>query len=252
MHLTQSVFIITLNPSGHEVQLLSDSLVREGLEPHLFSAVDGRIGKPDLEQLCPSHLVGVSKSSHTILTGSELGCYLSHLSAVQQAYDQGLSHVTILEDDVSVVEGMGNVIKEIAALPESYHFTRLMGLRPRARKIVRSLSETHSITRPVKGLFGTQGYTLNRAGMSHVLAAGANITYPIDVFYDQFWESGIRCFCVEPHVIEHIERPTNIVLPPERHIGKLKEKVALLKSSLKRRFYLLRHFGDFFPYSKNK
>ena len=250
MHLRQSVFIITLNPNSPDVQGLSDTLNKEGLEPYLFSAVDGRVDKPDLSQLCPSYLTGVSKSRGTILTGSELGCYLSHLSVIKKAYDQGLTHVTILEDDVSIVEGMGEIVKEISTLPESYHFIRLMGLRPRARKVVQVLSETHSLTRSTKGLFGTQGYTLNRIGMSYILGKGAKITYPIDVFYDRFWESGLRCFCVEPHVIQHIERPTNIVIPAKRYVGKFRSRVSLLKSSINRRLHLLLHFKDFFPYSK--
>ncbi len=250
MNATQTVFIITLHPQSPEVVSLESSLIKEGLEPCVFPAVDGRATLPSLDALSSQLKRQITKSSHTNLTGSELGCYLSHYSAIASAFDNNLTHVTILEDDVTLIAGLGDRIREMIKLPTQYHHIRFMGLRIRARKIVQPLGSSHNITRPIKGVLGTQGYILNREGMAKVLAHGADIVHPIDVYYDRFWDSGINTYCVEPYIIAHTERPSNIAHPISRYNGKLTEKVLRFKSSLNRQSHLIRHRRDFFPHSK--
>jgi glycosyl transferase family 25 len=188
------------------------------------------------------------------LTTSEVGCYLSHLRAIRQAYIQGDSHVCIFEDDVVAEPGLGDLIKDIALLSEDFHLVRLMALKIRKRKLLHKLPSGYTLTRPERGALGCQGYVLNRTGMKKMLNASTAIHMPIDKVVDSFFLYDLHCFSVEPHAIYEQLHHSTIV----KTAGKLDKRpwvkliwhLNKLYRSARRRLHYLKHYSAFYPTAK--
>lgn len=246
-------FIISLSPDNETARNLQNALARDGVDAEIFPAVDGRFDFPQL-------LKGESINQHKALTNrkaeltkSEVGCYLSHLRAIKTAYNSGLQHVAIFEDDVIAEAHIGDVMGAIENLGEGAHLVRLMSLKLRKRKKIKTLTGTYLLTRPMRGGLGTQGYIANRRGMEIILKHGSEISMPIDKLYDSFFLYNLRCYNVEPHVIYEKTHLTTIK-KTEGNISRnfeviLRWRLNKLYRSLRRHYYKFRHYSDFFPAS---
>lgn len=252
-----TIAIITLNPQSERLQELLSLLDDQGLTARTIQGVDGRKSFPPLagdERIDQNQSLRMQLVE---LTKSEAGCYLSHFRTIRGAYDEGLERICILEDDVLIEPDFKEVLSSAEQLPDKVEHLRLMGLKLHKRKNVCKLGKNHRLTRPVKGLCGTQGYVLNRSGMKKVLQSGSIIAKPIDKFYDHFWEIDLKSYCIEPHIIW--ERPiikSSITKLPrdksEKALGEFLRKHAVkLQRGLKRRAYILKHWSDFFPAVKS-
>lgn len=250
------ILIITLNAESENVQALQKSLRDQGLESKIFSAVDGRHETPRLEADESIDQELSFRQRLMTLSNSEIGCYLSHLRAIKEAYRTGANHICILEDDVNIEENFSSVLSAIIDLPEEFEFVRLMGLKIHKRKIIKNIGNV-KIVRPVKGLCGTQGYVLNRSGMKKVIKQGSKLTKPIDKFYDHFWKINLNAFCVEPHIIWEIPSQSSVKKMFGENIKstitqRLGYKTNKFMNSLSRNIYTILRFREFYPAKKIK
>ena len=246
-------WIIALNPDNPVAQDLKQALHEQQIEADIFPAVDGRRGMPQLQgnERLSQFLALVNRKA--ALTSSEVGCYLSHYRLIRHAYDSGLSHACIFEDDVVAEPGLGDLIRAVVALDEDAHLVRLMSLRVRKRKIVKPLGD-FTLVRPLRGALGTQGYIVNRTGMKKILDFGARIHMPIDKLYDSFFLFGLHCFSVEPHAIYEISRATTVAKTGEKSHTPLWANPAWrlykLYRSIRRYSYFLANVRQLTPASK--
>ena len=251
-----ATYIITLNPGGERAQKLLQSVQRQGINAAFFPAVDGRQGMPELLEGESIEQQRSMNQRLTHLSGSEVGCYLSHLRAIRLAYESGFAHACILEDDIDIEPAFGQVLTLLLDQPEQREFIRLMGLKRQRRKILEKIGGEHTLTRPLKGVLGTQGYLINRAGMLKVLTCGSAIAKPIDKFYDHFWESDLQAYCVEPHLIWEQPNTSSIAHTLNEKSPSLWQYLIYKGNkfwrSVRRRIYLRRHRQAFFPAEKSK
>lgn len=254
--MTIAACIIALNPENPVAIELQRYLREQGFETFIRDAVDGRKEMPTLqgqEQLS-QHKALIYRRAE--LTTTEVGCYLSHYRAIRDAYDTGLSHVCVFEEDIVAEPGLGDVIRDIAQLDESAHLVRLMLRKVSKRKIVKQLPSGYTLASPVRGALGAQGYVVNRAGMKKILDFGATIYMPIDKLYDSFFLYGLNCFTVEPHPVYELMRPTSVRKPPKAknlpiHMI-LRWHLHRLERSFHRRVHYALHFSRYFPAAKPK
>ena len=94
--------LITLNPDCPKVLELLERLQTAGLNVEIFPAVDGRGQLPKLEKDEVLDQQRATRYRGEPLTGSEIGCYLSHLRAVKRAAQLNWPHVCIFEDDIEL------------------------------------------------------------------------------------------------------------------------------------------------------
>lgn len=254
--MTINAWIIALNPQNPVALDLQRTLIEQGINAEIKPAVDGRQTMPTLqgrEQLSQRKALIYRKAP---LTSAEVGCYLSHYRLIQQAWDQGLSHICLFEDDVAAEPGLGDLLRGIVALDDSAHLVRLMSLKIRKRKIVQELPGGYTLVRPLRGALGTQGYVVNRAGMERILAFGATIYLPIDKLYDNFFLYDLNCFSVEPHAVYEIVRPTSVKKAGAKKNNNwmlnLHWQMSKLMRSIRRRIYYIAHYKHFHPASKPK
>ncbi|WP_020412244.1 glycosyltransferase family 25 protein [Microbulbifer variabilis] len=251
-------WIISLHPEGGTVYNLLETLKSQRLRTALVSGVDGRSALPRFEGdevLCNR----TTRWRHLCaLKNSEVGCYLAHLRAIRLAYQTGLNRVCILEDDVQLEPDFGKILAELERLPEEIEMIRLMGLKVRKRKIIKTLNDgIHKLVRPERGWCGAQGYLLNRKGMEKILGHANRIFEPIDKVFDHFWQFDLKLYGVEPHLLWETAHTSSIV---KSNVGRAKvarwlywvHPFGKLWRSVERHIYLLRHYQAFYPAQKPK
>lgn len=247
-------WIISLNPKKAEAVELKHLLKCKKVEAEIIPAVDGRKAMPALTQ---DEAIDQNKAlinRKAPLTSSEIGCYLSHLRAIKKAYQEGLNHIAIFEDDVIAEENLAELLDAIETLDDDAHLVRLMSLKRRERKELKQLTPEYKLTRPLRGALGTQGYVLNREGMKRILNFGSTITMPIDKLYDSFFLFGLKCYSVEPHAIYEKAHPSTI----KKTQGQLDSSLSTiilwrlnkLFRSIKRHTHRIKHRTEFSPASK--
>lgn len=248
-----NIKIITLNPESANVQELRRQLAEQGLQSTCFPGVDGRKGMPELE---PDESINQARSLKMNLiemTSTEVGCYLSHLRVINEAYKAGTPRLCVLEDDVLIENTFKSVLLKILELPDEVEFVRLMGLKMHKRKLVIKLDESNYLTRPVKGLCGAQGYVINRAGMKKVIDVGCNISEPIDKFFDHYWDIPLKCYGIEPHLIwERPRKGSSVAKQSRDHASKplgksIQKHLVKLVRGFRRRSYMMKHWREFSP-----
>ncbi|RLU02907.1 MAG: glycosyltransferase family 25 protein [Ketobacter sp.] len=248
-------WVISLDDQNQTARNLIDYLQQNQVDVELFPAVDGRGRLPELHDNESLNQAKARAHRRRDLTSSEIGCYLSHLRAIRKAYEQGVEYVALFEDDVIAEPDLASTIKELATLPKEFHMVRLMELKPTKRKVIKQLGNQHWLTRPLRGTLGTQGYVLNRQGMELVLDYGSEVCMPIDKLYDNFFMFGLHCYAIEPHVIHetpsssNVSKAGNLLSSP---LAILRWQMFKLHRSLRRRFYLLRHYSEMMPAEKCK
>lgn len=247
-------WIIALNPDNPIALALQKTLLAEGFDAEISRAIDGRHAMPPLQpgEKLSQKLALVHRRAK--LTSSEVGCYLSHYRLIKQAYENGLSHVALLEDDVVAEPGLGDAMRRILELDDTAHLVRLMALKIRKRKVVQALNDQFNLVRPIRGSLGTQGYIVNREGMARIVKSGARIFMPIDSFYDSFFVFDFNCYGIEPHAIYELGGPSNITKTKGGIDKRLSVTVGWrlykLFRSVMRRWYNLRHRSELTPATK--
>lgn len=251
-------YVITLNPQSERVQTLLANLQAAGVPAEPYIGVDGRKGMPATEGeevLATRETLWRHKCQ---LTSSEVGCYLSHYRLIRRAYAQGHERICILEDDVELEPDFADVFPQLTALPEEFEMVRLMGLKIRKRKIIKTLADgKHQVIRPERGLLGTQGYLINRRGMEKFLGHACRIFEAIDKVYDHFYEYDLRMYGVEPHIILEVAQPSSIIKSNRTRAEvplwvKLFYPIGKGLRSQQRHRYLRKHNDEFYPAERPK
>ncbi len=252
--MTLKTWIITFDPQKPQVTQLKSQLEAKDIVVDCFPAIDGRKQLPvlqDDERLVP---VKALLNKRSLLSASEVGCYLSHYRAIKQAYTEGFDYVCLFEDDVVAEAGLGQLIHDLMAQPVALDMVRFMALKQRKRKVVRPINSRYTLVRPQRGALGTQGYLLSRQGMQKVLSYGAQITMAIDKFYDSFFLFNLHCYSVEPHAIYELAQPSSIVKNfsslDRRLWVRLGWRLNKLHRSIWRHCHRLAHYGEFHPAAK--
>ncbi len=232
---------------------LHHSLTNAGIVHDFFPAIDGRKTSPALQDDERLDYRKTLLRHRRLLTGSEIGCYLSHYRAIKKAYSIGFQRLCLLEDDVVLEPGFADVLRALESRPEHEEMIRLMGLRMRRRKVISIIGNTgHQLVRPDRGWCGTQGYVINRPGMEKVISWAKNIFEPIDKLYDHFWEYGLQVYGIEPHVLYELDHPTSVAKSSSSPVSiplilRLLHPIHKLFFSRSRHAYLARHHDAFEP-----
>lgn len=203
--------LINLDRSPDRLATMSERLDRLGLNWQRVVAVEG--SKIELDK-SPD----VSRSQYEKLHGkrlnpSEVGCYMSHVKAIQAFLDQPQAqYALILEDDVAFESDFNAVIEDLVKLRGRWDMVKLSGF--------------HSGT-PVGGISICQGnrrlavmlsrhtgsacYMINRDAAQKYLDFLLPMYLPYDHMFDKGWETGFKVRLVTPQPTRlDWERPSTI------------------------------------------
>jgi glycosyl transferase family 25 len=188
-------YIINLDRDVQRLDAVTQNLNMLGLP---FKRIQGVVGKelPNWEKYVDLKTYAKRNRRTTPRLG-EIGCYLSHLKAMETFLQTNDPWCIILEDDAEVLPECLDVINALAAqddwdLVKFFNFhhglpfkKRLLGLN---QSLVIHLTRTTS----------SAAYAINRRAAEKLLRSALPITEQIDHAIDRPWETGLRVRGVRP------------------------------------------------------
>ncbi len=147
-----------------------------------------------------------SETSYKLLQGrrridAEVGCYLSHVKAIQLFLDSGEDYGLILEDDIRFGESAKEVITN-ALQTASFDMLRLSTvITGRWTKTVR-LSESHFLGVAYTREKGAGAYLINRKAAQRMVDRYLPMKLPFDHRFDLEWLDGYRTLGITPTLVQ--------------------------------------------------
>jgi glycosyl transferase family 25 len=191
------VFVINLDKDVERLASVSRELAAAGITFTRIPAVLGaeRLGEAGLVDLAAYRVRNRADSPR----GGELGCYLSHLHAMEAFLATGASMGVILEDDVRLLPGFVEVVGALGErddwdLVKLFHYHR--GLPVKGRH----LTKNHALCLQLFVTTSTAAYAIHRRAAERLLETLLPMREQIDHAQDRPWESGLRIRAVRPHV----------------------------------------------------
>jgi glycosyl transferase, family 25 len=134
-----------------------------------------------------------------------VGCYLSHVRAMQAFLASGEEYALIGEDDLTLGSDFEAVVEAALRTSSSWNLLRLTGLGSGGAARVASLFGDYALCVNFGRLKGTGAYLIDRTA-ARVLSTGLlPMWLPIDHALDREWAHGLRAACVFPFPASQLE-----------------------------------------------
>jgi GR25 family glycosyltransferase involved in LPS biosynthesis len=104
-----AVYVINLERRKEKWVQAKQMCEEHGIHPNRLNAVDGRLIPPEAFKA----LFGYYKQN---ISAAQVGCMLSHLSTIKDAYDRGFETIWILEDDAEIQGNLQLLFEDLSAL----------------------------------------------------------------------------------------------------------------------------------------
>lgn len=135
------------------------------------------------------------------IMAGEVGCYLSHMRALEQVAEGADAVAVICEDDVVFGPDTARFVAELAKL-DGWDVVKLFSFRNRGFVVHRVIDTDHAIGRCIHGPVGSSaGYAVTREGARRLLRALKPMFVPYDVALERGWNGQVRFFMVDNPVI---------------------------------------------------
>jgi GR25 family glycosyltransferase involved in LPS biosynthesis len=184
------IYYINLEKSKNRLNHMESSLNRYSLGYKRIDAIDGNNRSQLINYLHDPYIVNMIDHNKTILNGKsrthrikEIACILSHLKAIKTAYDHGLKHVIIAEDDINLDRLLNKEVEffdVLNSLPKDWEIVQLTSTN---QKVIKHLGQQYKkgvdfVPRQKysdykkwkkEGFWSNGAYLLNREGMRKIV-----------------------------------------------------------------------------------
>lgn len=163
----------------------------------------------------------------------EIGCYFSHMKALQCFLRSSSEYALILEDDINLPSNLTQLIEAAITHGSKWDLLRLSSSREGAYLRIAQLDETHRLAYNTKVLKNTGAYLINRSAAEKCLDHMLPMSLPYDVALDREWDYGFKTACIVPFPIQLEDFPGQIPKAP---------RIRLYRSTTFHIFHLLTRF----------
>ena len=129
---------------------------------------------------------------------SELGCYFSHLKAIEQFLDDEDDYALILEDDLTFDASIEALIQESLKYKHSFDLLRLSGLHNGHPFKIVGLDDKHSLACNLTRQTGAGAYLINKHAAKQFLKQLTPMWLPYDHAFDREWAFGVKTMSINP------------------------------------------------------
>ena len=137
----------------------------------------------------------------------EVGCYLSHLKAMETFLRTDAPWCVILEDDVEVLPACAEVLRSLAE-KDDWDLVKLFNFHAGMPVTKRALAGGHRLVAHLTRTTSSAAYVVNRRAAETLLQSMRPISEQVDHALDRPWETGLRTRGI---------RPMPVVLAPVAH-----------------------------------
>ena len=199
------IYVINLDRDAERMASIRANLGALGLPFERLPAVMGK-DVPDWEKLVDLPAYGWRNRLDTPRAG-EVGCYLSHLKAMETFLRTGAPWCLILEDDVEVLPACAEVLRSLAE-KDDWDLVKLFNFHSGMPVTKRPLSGGHRLVAHLTRTTSSAAYVVNRRAAETLLKSMRPISEQVDHALDRPWETGLRTRGI---------RPMPVVLAPVAH-----------------------------------
>lgn len=141
---------------------------------------------------------------------AEVGCYFSHVRALQAFLDSGDDFGLILEDDASVEPDLYPLISKAIAMGRYWDLLRLSRINKGKAFRLLQLDDRHHLGVMFTREKGAGAYVVNRRAATIMVAAFRPMNLPYDIMFDREWLFGYRTMVIYPFPVSQKGQPTQI------------------------------------------
>jgi glycosyl transferase family 25 len=133
----------------------------------------------------------------------EVGCYLSHVKAMQAFLASTASYALILEDDIQLKDDLMTVLRRLEDCPQEWDLVKLSGVHRGTPVKLQTLDEAHDLVVMLSKCTGASAYVLNRRAAEAFVPALLPMRIPFDHEFDRAWHWKIKTRAVLPFPCVH-------------------------------------------------
>lgn len=129
---------------------------------------------------------------------AELGCYFSHIKAIQEFLASGQPEALIMEDDVELSNDFETVLDQALKHSERFDMLRLSGLHSGTPLQILKLDDDYNLSMFITRQTGAGAYLVNRKAANKIVKNLLPMWLPYDHAFDREWTMGFKTLCVDP------------------------------------------------------
>ena len=174
---------------------MTDAFAGTQFQIHRVSGINGHT----LQLPIPEYSEGLYRLFHgRPTTLGHVGCYLSHVKAMEEFLASAETHALIGEDDLTLEPDFEAVIAAAMQHTECWNILRLTGLSAGKPAVIRQLLGDYKLCIGFGRLKGTGAYLIDRKAAKALVKGLIPMRLPIDHAMDREWFFGLRAAYVYP------------------------------------------------------
>lgn len=192
------IYVINLERDAERLETIRQNLATQGLT---FVRIPAVLGKDlaNWEGFIDLPLYNKRNRRTTPRLG-EIGCYLSHLKAMETFLQTAEPWCLILEDDAEIRPALGSVLAELTS-QDDWDMVKLFYFHSGLPMRKRALGPQHHLVVHLTRTTSTAAYIVNRHAASTLVKSLLPLSEQIDHAHDRPWETGLRTRGVYPQPI---------------------------------------------------
>lgn len=210
------IYVINLDRDAERMASIRANLDALGLPFERLSAVMGK-DVPEWEKLVDLSAYAWRNRLDAPRAG-EVGCYLSHLKAMETFLRTDVPWCVILEDDVEVLPACGEVLRTLGE-KDDWDLVKLFNFHSGLPVKKRALAGGHRLVAHLTRTTSSAAYVVNRRAAQTLLRAMLPISEQVDHALDRPWETGLRIRGIRPMpvVLAPVAATTSSIGYQDRH-----------------------------------
>lgn len=241
-------WVINLDRAPERLARIGSQMERLGLPFTRLPAVDAR-ALTDEQRAALDEAAYRRKHGMTPVLG-ELGCYLSHVRAMELFLASEAEFALVLEDDVLLEDTLPAVLQGLMQQATRWDVAKLSAVHSGTPVPYTEVAPGHQLAVMLSRCTGSSAYLLNRrAAQAYLRQPGGLLpmSLPYDHVFDQGWRFGLKFRLVTPTPCGHDEQIASTIVVPAgvrrkfHWTRRLSAFVYRLGNELRRLGYGLRH-----------
>lgn len=194
------VYAINLARSRDRWERLKASAELCDIELRRVEAVEGKLLSGD--ELADFNEAGFRRLHGKIAMPAEIGCYFSHIRALQAIIDAPEPFAVIVEDDVSFTPTFSQLVRRLTHI-SGWDVVKFVNHRTAAFRVFHEVDADFAIGRCLHGPLGSSAaYMVTKEGAAKLLAAIRPMRLPYDVALERGWAGSYEIFTTDKPAID--------------------------------------------------
>jgi glycosyl transferase family 25 len=206
------IFVINLDRDVVRLTNIGAALAKLGRSYERVRAIDGKLRISLLRRVVKRPMY--SPRAGKPLTPGEVGCALSHLSALKRVIRRRLPVALILEDDAEWDERFGRFLShDLVDMMQSFDVLKFEGFTSAKRPgwgITLARGSTARAVLPLSGAFGSAGYAVTLEGARVLASSLGRLDEPVDFVMPRSECYGFVLGETRPFLVWQGRYPTNL------------------------------------------